>query len=170
MIEAHHDGSELYVSNSAPKIGDKVTLRVRVPKKDGLNQVYLRIMYDAEPRILPLKRGKSTSVETWWSIQVKILNHSTSYRFLFLDKVSFRWLNGAGVFNYDVVDREDFRIIARPQYPEWIKQSVFYQIFPDRFATSGQKRELPDWAVPREWNQLPNGRSNVTGQEFYGGD
>ena len=67
-------------------------------------------MYDAEPRILPLKRGKSTSVETWWSIQVKILNHSTSYRFLFLDKVSFRWLNGAGVFNYDVVDREDFEL------------------------------------------------------------
>lgn len=170
MIQPHHDGSEMYVSNSAPKIGDEVTLRIRVPKKDGSNQVYLRVVHDGEPRILPLKKDKTTSIETWWSIQVKILDHSTGYRFLLMDEVSFRWLNGAGVFNYDVVDREDFRIIARPQYPEWIKRTVFYQIFPDRFAKSGKKRELPDWAVPREWNLIPNGRSSVTGREFYGGD
>ena len=31
-------------------------------------------------------------------------------------------------------------------------------------------RLLPDWAYPREWNELPRGRSKFTGQELYGGD
>ena len=27
----HHDGSDLYISNSAPVIGEKITLKVGVP-------------------------------------------------------------------------------------------------------------------------------------------
>ncbi|MCX6428029.1 MAG: glycoside hydrolase family 13 protein [Actinobacteria bacterium] len=166
----HHDGSELYVSNSAPKIGDKVELKIRVPTGDNPSAVHVRLFHDGEPRTFALKKGASTKIETWWSAKVEILNPVTHYRFMLVDKGSYRWLNGEGVFKHDVVDREDFQIIAKPAYPEWIKSAVFYQIFPDRFASSGEKRPLPAWAVPREWNTLPAGRSKVTGQEFYGGD
>ncbi len=43
--------------------------------------------------------------------------------------------------HHDVVDREDFQIIAVPALPRWVRSSVFYQIFPDRFASSGKERE-----------------------------
>ena len=42
----HHDGSDLYVSNSAPKIGDKVTLKVRVPKSYNFSEAYIRLYED----------------------------------------------------------------------------------------------------------------------------
>ncbi|MDP1719896.1 MAG: glycoside hydrolase family 13 protein [Candidatus Nanopelagicaceae bacterium] len=170
MTHPHHDGSDFYVSNSAPKIGDEVTLKVRVPKGDKSEKLWVRLFHDGEPRIFELKKGKSTTVETWWSVKVEILNPVTRYRFLLVDKRGYRWLNAEGVFGRDVVDREDFQIIAKPKYPEWIKRAIFYQIFPDRFATSGQERKLPGWAIPTQWNALPTGRGANTGIEFYGGD
>lgn len=174
MIQPHHDGSDLYVSNSAPKIGDRVTLRVRVPRGDRARSLHVRLFQDGEPHTYDLKKDKVTNLgtkkEQWWRISIEIANLTTSYRFLLVDTEGFRWLNAAGVFAHDVADREDFQVIAKPKYPKWLKKAILYQIFPDRFATSGKKRELPNWAVPRQWNQLPQGRGKNTPVEFYGGD
>ena len=170
FLSPHHDGSDLYVSNSAPRIGDRVELKIRVPKGDKATKIWVRLFHDGEPRTFELKKGKSTSVESWWSVSIEILNPVTHYRFLLVDKGTYRWLNGEGVFRRDVVDREDFQIIAKPKYPDWVKQAIFYQIFPDRFASSGQKRDLPSWAVPMEWNARPTGHGPDVSTEFYGGD
>ncbi len=170
LLSPHHDGSDLFVSNSAPMLGEKVRLRVRVPKGDKAQKIWVRLFHDGEPRTFELKKGKPNSIESWWSVEVEILNPITHYRFLLVDKGSYRWLNGEGVFERDVVDREDFQIIAKPKYPDWIKHAVFYQIFPDRFAKSDVKRDLPSWAVSCDWNALPTGRGANTGTEFYGGD
>ena len=32
-----------------------------------------------------------------------------------------------------------------------------YEIFPDRFATSGLAVETPEWAIRRDWDELPTG-------------
>ncbi|HEX7404973.1 MAG TPA: glycoside hydrolase family 13 protein [Candidatus Nanopelagicaceae bacterium] len=170
MTQPHHDGSDLYVSNSAPKVGDEVRLKVRIPKGDKAQKVWVRLFHDGEPRTFELKKGKASTVETWWSVDIGIINPVTHYRFLLVDKVNYRWLNAIGVFNRDVVDREDFQIIAKPKYPDWLRSAIFYQIFPDRFAKSGVQRELPQWAVPRDWNLLPTGRGANTAVEYYGGD
>ena len=170
FLSPHHDGSDLYISDSAPQIGDQVRLKVRVPKGDKATKIWVRLFHDGEPRTFELKKGKAGEVETWWSVSIEILNPVTHYRFLLVDKGTYRWLNGEGVFSREVVDREDFQIIAKPEYPDWIKHAVFYQIFPDRFANSGVKRDLPTWAVPKEWNSLPTGRGPNVSVEYYGGD
>lgn len=169
-LAPHHDGSDLYVSNSSPRLGDFVALKVRVPNGDKAQKVWVRLFHDGEPRTFELKKGKKGVVETWWSVSIEILNPVTHYRFLLVDKGTYRWLNGEGVFGREVVDREDFQIISKPNYPDWIKHAVFYQIFPDRFAKSAKERELPTWAIPRNWNDLPTGRGPETGVEYYGGD
>lgn len=166
----HHDGSELYVSNEAPSIGDSVTLRVRVPHTYTFEKAFIRLYHDGEPRSFELEAGKKGDVETWWSVKVAIENLSTLYRFVFVAEGKYDWLNAAGLFDHDVHSNNDFQIVAVPAYPQWIKSSVFYQIFPDRFAKSGDEREIPDWAFPRDWNELPRGRSKYTGRELYGGD
>lgn len=170
ILEPHHDGSQLYVSNSAPNIGDSIEIKVRVPAKDKCTRIFIRFFHDGEPRTLEMKRAKKFAHEQWWAVELQILNTTTHYRFQLVDSKSYRWLNGVGVFAHDVTDREDFQIIAKPAYPQWIQSAVFYQIFADRFAKSSVKREVPDWAVPREWNQLPKGKDKTTGVEFYGGD
>jgi alpha-glucosidase len=57
-----------------------------------------------------------------------------------------------------------------PGGPAWHAESVVYEIFPDRFGSSGLAVDPPDWAVPRGWNDLPNGRSPDTPYEWFGGD
>ena len=166
----HHDGSDLYVSNSAPKIGDTVILKIRVPNNFVFEKAMLRVYQDGEPRIFELKAGKKGNIETWYQVSVQIINLQTLYRFAFIGRGKYEWLNARGIFDHDVHSNNDFQIVAVPANPEWIKSSVFYQIFPDRFARSGKVNLTPDWAYPRDWNLLPRGRGKFTGQELYGGD
>jgi len=166
----HHDGSDLYVSNSAPKIGDKITLKVRVPNDYLFEKAMLRIYHDGEPRRFEMKLSKKGTVESWYQVNVEIMNLQSSYRFAFIGHGKYEYLNARGLFDHDVHSNNDFQIVAIPANPAWINSSVFYQIFPDRFARSGKVNITPDWAYPREWNLLPRGRGKYTGQELYGGD
>jgi alpha-glucosidase len=166
----HHDGSDLYVSNSAPKIGDKITLKVRVPNDYLFEKAMLRIYHDGEPRIFEMKLSKKGAVESWYQVNVEIRNLQSSYRFAFIGHGKYEYLNARGLFDHDVHSNNDFQIVAIPANPAWINSAVFYQIFPDRFARSGKVNITPDWAFPREWNLLPRGRGKYTGQELYGGD
>ena len=166
----HHDGSDLYISNSAPVIGEKITLKVGVPNTYLFEKAMVRIYQDGEPRVFELKLGKKGEVESWYQVSIEIVNLQSLYRFAFIGQGKYEWLNARGLFDHDVHSNNDFQIVAIPGNPEWIKSSVFYQIFPDRFARSGKVNITPEWAYPREWNLLPRGRGKFTGQELYGGD
>lgn len=166
----HHDGSELYVSNSAPKVGDKVVLRVRVPHSYTFARSFVRLYHDGEPRSFELALERRDATESWWAVKVKIENPSTCYRFVFVDNDKYDWLNASGFYDHDVHSNNDFQIVAIPAYPSWIRSSVFYQIFPDRFAKSGMKKQIPQWAQQREWNQLPAVGTREMGTELFGGD
>ena len=166
----HHDGSELYVSNSAPTVGDKVVLRVRVPHSYTFARSFLRLYHDGEPRSFELALERRDATESWWAVKVKIENPSTCYRFVFVDNDKYDWLNASGFYDHDVHSNNDFQIVAIPAYPSWIRSSVFYQIFPDRFAKSGLRKQFPQWAQQREWNQLPAVGTREMGTELFGGD
>lgn len=166
----HHDGSELYVSNSAPTVGDKVVLRVRVPHSYTFARSFVRLYHDGEPRSFELALERRDATESWWAVKVKIENPSTCYRFVFVDNDKYDWLNASGFYDHDVHSNNDFQIVAIPAYPSWIRSSVFYQIFPDRFAKSGMKKQIPQWAQQREWSQLPAVGTREMGTELFGGD
>jgi len=166
----HHDGSELYLSTSAPTIGESVEFRVRVPSGYRFESALLRIYQDAEPRTFELALSASGLNEEWWSASAVVMNPVAHYRFLFVREGSYQWLNAAGIHSNEVTSTNDFQILARPSFPQWIHQSVFYQIFPDRFASSGKRRSVPKIFVRRAWNDNPRGRDATTGVEYFGGD
>ena len=56
LLEPHHDGSELYVSNSAPSLGEKVTFKVRIPNAYNFTDAVMRYYHDGEPRTAHLKK------------------------------------------------------------------------------------------------------------------
>lgn len=170
----HHDGSELYLSTSSPELGEYVTFRFRAAEEFPIKEAVLRIYHDGEPRFFPMVRTADLprgSQEQWWSVDAPIINRKTSYRFLLIDGDRYRWLTARGVQDHDVTSAEDFQLLAMREYPRWIRRSVFYQIFPDRFATTGKyRRERPDRFVPRDWSDLPKGKDETTGIEYFGGD
>ena len=50
--------------------------------------------------------------------------------------------------------------MVNPQTPEWVRDAVFYQIFPDRFARSvavPKPRHLDEWGVPPTYHGYQGG-------------
>jgi alpha-glucosidase len=156
LDEPHHDGSQLYVD------GD--VLRVHVPL--DVDSVVLRYVEDGEARGVEA----SSDGDHWWSARLPLTNPVMNYRWLLTGgEVGYAWLNGLGLVPHDVPDADDF-VFSADAGPDWHLRSVVYEIFPDRFAATGAGGGPPEWAVPRDWHQLPNGRSPETPYEWFGGD
>ena len=165
----HHDGSELYLSKEFPRLGEVIELRVRVPKSYPFKDVLVRSYHDGEPRFKPLRKVSNGEVEDWWAVKLELTNRILRYRFLFAGEGLYEWLTAAGTFDHEVHSNIDFQLIADDRGPSWLGGTVLYQIFPDRFAKSSDKK-LPSWAVARNWNELPRAKSKFTGIEIFGGD
>lgn len=171
--QPHHDGSALYVPNRQPRLGDIVTVRLRVPAAAGVSSVFVRIVPDGEHTFIAARQECTDAAgESWWVAELPCRNPVLHYRFL-LDggPTGVRWLNAAGLWHRDVPDQSDFRITTCGAPPAWVEDAVVYQIFPDRFATTGRySNPAPDWAVPARWTEPVAGRRVGNSAQLYGGD
>jgi alpha-glucosidase len=169
----HHDGSPLYVSDEAPALGDTVTVRVRTSADDAVDAIWLRTTYDAEPVFHPTTSTSAGGV-VWWEARLPVHNPVTHYRFLLVRGERQAWLTGAGIVGHDVPDGADFRLAAFPAAPDWGRDAVVYQVFPDRFARSAaaDEREVPDWALEADWDDevVFEGDDPRTPMQLFGGD
>jgi alpha-glucosidase len=168
----HHDGSALYVDNPHPALGDTVTLRVRVPKTYPLQAMHVRSIRDGEPEIVAATVECEDAHERWWQVQLVMMNPVTNYRFL-LDggRDRYAWLNASGVYDHDLTDAHDFWLTTFDPAPDWATDAIVYEVFLDRFARSGAARELPEWAVARDWYDDPVVADGVEScNHVYGGD
>lgn len=167
----HHDGSQIYVSNATPKIGETVVLRIRVPHSYGAQGVKLRIVIDEEPRIFFISKKEEDNFDAWYEVGIQPRNLITNYRFMIIKDRSYSWLNAAGLFDYDVSDKHDFKVSMHAPAPQWASETVVYQIFPDRFNRSGtSKLAAPQWAIVAQWDDEPFAYGRETGKQFFGGD
>ena len=171
LDEPHHDGSDLHVLERPDELGRSAVVRLRVPRTQSADRVLLRYERDGEPRNVEAIVDEETETDVWWRAEFAVVNPVTRYRFL-LDggDVGYAWVNALGRTGHEVADADDFVITAGPSGPDWHPGSVAYQIFPDRFASSGLNVEAPTWAIRRAWDDLPTGRGRATPHELFGGD
>jgi alpha-glucosidase len=168
----HHDGSELYVLELPDELCRDAVVRLRAPV-GAADAVRLRYVVDGQPYSVAAVVDEERDGERWWRAALPMGNPVVRYRWLLHGgELGYGWLNGNGVFRYEVPGSDDFALALGPGAPEWHARSVVYQIFPDRFATSGAGDATlrPPWAVPRAWDALPEGRSESTPFELFGGD
>jgi alpha-glucosidase len=151
-------------------LGDEVTVFARVPRCSDVGAVWVRAVVDGEPRYTEAVVDRTTPHEQWWRAEITVHNPDTPYRFaLEGGPHGYSWLTAAGVVHHDVPDTTDFRLIAHPPPPAWLADRVAYQIFPDRFASSGRERSWPSWALPARWDD-PLRRGREAGRQLFGGD
>ena len=171
LAQPHHDGSDLYVPELPAELGDETTVLLRVPKASAADAVTLRYVRDGEPQIARAEVDRETGSDVWWRATFPVWNVGTPYRWLLSGgDFGYAWLNALGLQSFDVPDADDFIATPGPGGPDWHLESVVYQVFPDRFASSGREVAPPDWAIPRKWDELPTGRGPQTPFEWFGGD
>jgi len=179
----HHDGSTRYVhtpDRDALRIGDEVIVRLRAGLSTPLEKVILRTCPDGEQllTVMEPETVSSGAVCRWWRANLRLEMPVTGYRFLLFLPDTVWWYNGTGLHRNLVTDVHDFRLLAGYQAPSWVSQSVFYQIFPDRFADGNPANnvrpgEYTYWGEPvrvASWGQTPISGHRTASIEFYGGD
>ena len=159
MIEparsAHHDGSEAYLTNPNPELDETVTALLRVPRSRAVTEVHARVVIDAEPHSVVADLDHSTDTEDIWRVDITARNPVTTYRFHLREASGqVTWLNGSGEHGWEVTDSHDFRLSTEHRPPDWVHGTVWYQIFPDRFARRADGEldgPAPEWATIRDW-------------------
>lgn len=165
----HHDGSASYVPDPNPKIGDTISVFLRVPRASDVTNAWVRVIHNGEPELVRASIDRQDARDTWLRAKFVVTNPVLSYRWL-LDggAYGYQWLNGAGLHSHDVADAADFRLSTYAPPPAWATRTM-YQIFPDRFAKSAD-RPAPAWAIPANWDDPVIGEGPDTPRQYFGGD
>ena len=188
ISSVHHDGSPRYVIENTHslgagleslQVGAEVRIRLRTGPNAPIQKIFFRTCPDGEQLLVPMQPEPVTGAPVcqWWSINFSITMPVTSYRFLLFTEDGVWWLNGSGAQRHNPTDAEDFKILAGYAAPAWVRESVFYQIFPDRFADgdpdsnvrSGEYSYHGQTSIARRWGETQSGWPEAM-VEFYGGD
>jgi alpha-glucosidase len=171
LAEPHHDGSDAYVVQAPAEQGDEAVVRVRVPREAAAAHVFLRHVQDGQPKTVEAVVDEETAEETWWLARWRVWNPTTRYRWLLSGgEIGHAWLNGLGLSAFETPTSDDFVLALGSAGPDWHLGSVVYEIYPDRFASSGLAVDVPEWARLREWDGRPSARGPSSAFELFGGD
>ncbi len=173
----HHDGSDKFISNPNPALGETIQIRLRVVKDAPLEQVLLHTCPNGEPAIKPMQPSHQEGHCRFWVADLPVNQSPVNYRFAIQAQGCVWWYNSQGIFNHHPLDCFDFKLLADFTAPHWLHDSVFYQIFPDRFASSqpatqastlpGNFRSINPIKLP--WGENPQDIPHGSFL-FYGGD
>ena len=175
----HHDGSSCYVvAKETISLGSTVKLRVRTGLEAPVESIFVRTNPDGEQHMAPLQLAAKDSASCWWEGDIHVRMLRNNYRFLLLTAEGDWWLTAAGMMRYTPTDAMDFRILAHYHSPTWVHDTVFYQIFPDRFADGDPSNNVRDHeyecygkpVVARPWGEIPRSIREAGAVEFFGGD
>jgi alpha-glucosidase len=174
----HHDGSTLYVSNPLPTLNETVTIKLRVPLHAPVRSIFLRTVPDGENHMERMVEVERDNLCVYYACKMPIRNPRNPYRFKVLSDEGAYYLTALGVSRAEGPDYFDFKLLANYAAPNWLSNTVFYQIFPDRFHNGDPSNDVPEgawefdgigtqrrpWGAPiLHWKE---GRT----LDFYGGD
>lgn len=149
---------------------DTIIIRIRT-KRDDVHKVSIitgdKYDWDRTKKYIPLSKMTSDSMFDYFSCEVQPPYRRLRYAFLLEDGEESIWMdennfleeepdNPDRMFEFPYINGVD---VFTP--PAWVKDAIFYQIFPERFA-NGDKSNDPENVLP--WGGKPE-RDN-----FFGGD
>ncbi|MCU0498723.1 MAG: alpha-amylase family glycosyl hydrolase [Anaerolineae bacterium] len=174
----HHDGSAVYVSNPTPKADEKVTITLRAPINAPIHKVFLRSAPDGEGHHAEMTIARRDAISAYWTVEFQATMPRNHYRFRILTREGAYFLNALGVSRADGPDWYDFKLLTDYITPAWALDSVFYQIFPDRFHNGVPALTVKPgaWRVGahsvqvRPWGTAPLPWREGGNLDFFGGD
>src|SRR5699024_4874728 len=113
----------------------------------------------------------STKLHDFWKIEVKPEFQRMRYAFHCIDNLESFFYTERGIFPHppsDIANYFCFPYLNKADVfdaPKWVRNTVWYQIFPERFA-NGDPSINPDGVL--EWGSTEPTQSNFFGGDFQG--
>lgn len=178
LDSVYSDSTKYYVSDPYPKLNDKITISIRMKRNEEVKKVFLRYREFGIEQICLMneqKRGKFS----YFSKDVVIREKRFHYQFYLVTDKKIYFYTQYRITDYIPDESRDFVIIADYEAAKWVKNSVFYQIFPERFYNGNPNISVKDGEYSyqgyevysvREWNLPAKSYEETKGVDFYGGD
>lgn len=140
----YSDGSPLFVSKLNPQIGETVTIRLRMLESAPITQAALRYIKDGGQRLARMQIKERKNGLVYYETEITMTENRLRYQFYLVADGSFYCYTQNGLTEYLQNETYDFCLMADYVQPEWVKNSVFYQIFPERFCNGDPSLNVKD--------------------------
>jgi glycosidase len=157
----YQDG--IHMNPLFPTVNESVTVMLRV-NRDDITAARIRYWAGAE-YFVDMVWDHNDAEYSYWKGTIPASTTQAYYRFKLIDGTDVDWYSSKGMSDEAPFDRDFtyFPVGGTPAFeaPDWVKNAVFYQIFPERFY-NGDSSNDPPGTVP--WGSEP------TTKNFMGGD
>lgn len=175
----HSDGTAAFVSNPSPKIGDDVTICLRMYEDSPVKHVILRSMPNGMERLDDMHIAKKENGFVYYEATLRMNEKRIQYHFYLVCENAVYFYTQREITTYLPDHTNDFVLLSDYEQPEWVKEAVFYQIFPERFCNGDPTNDVLSGEYSQngyptiqmqEWNQpaLPYEQGHCL--DFFGGD
>ncbi len=141
-----HDQGPLYDSAAEPTASTPVTLTFRTFKGD-ITSANIKYYDSADSQFhwVPMHWVANDATGTYdlWQGTIPASGSEKYYRFQINDGSATAWYNAAGISSSEPAFG-DFFIIPGFKTPDWMKNGVMYQVFPDRFYNGNPNNDVTD--------------------------
>jgi alpha-glucosidase len=169
MNYLYHDATPFYSSKSEAKLGDTLTVRVRLPAEVKPKEVLLVVLKYGEMHRTPMKHFKTEGSFQYFEGELELHALTTKYIFNVMTDTDTVQLSSRGVSRVNPPFRDYFQFLADHHRPAWLEDRVFYQIFPDRFENGDPSNDVQTGeysygkkpVVKKAWDELPTRAGNV---------
>lgn len=162
--------------------GSSLWLRVVLPRNLGVTACRLIISEDNKnDQVINMTWDNTDGIEEWWQTEIyldapKLLFYRFSYETSW-GKTDIGPGKGTHLGEISSKDKWQLTVYSADfQTPEWIKGGIIYQIFPDRFCYSGEKKDnVPgDRILRSDWGNtpyyLPDEKGIIRNNDYFCGD
>lgn len=174
----YSDGSRHYVQPEMPRIGDKVSIRLKMPENSEVRGVRLRRIKNGSEHLDTMVQVAKRGPWVWYEAEFIMNQPVIAYHFYIYTDEKLYFYNQYELTEDFITEDADFRLVAGYEPPAWVRRSVFYQIFPDRFFNGNPDNDVQSGeyafdghpTVKMAWGERPKEYDEVFCLDFYGGD
>lgn len=179
LESVYSDGTAAFVSNPSPKLFETVTVSIRMYADAPVKHVILRTLPNGVEQFTDMVVSRQEGGLVYYEAPLFINENRVPYQFYLVCEDVVYFYTQKEITTYLPDHTYDFVLLADYVQPEWVKEAVFYQIFPERFCNGDPTNDVRDGEYSQsgyptihvaDWNQpaMPYGQSHCL--DFYGGD
>ena len=179
LKSVYSDGTKHYVSNPYPKKGESITIQIRMRENKEIQNVFLRTREFGIEQLHSMSLSRRKNGLLYYSCEVVVNDATFHYQFYLVTENQIYYYTQYRITDYIPEEGNDFILLADYQAPEWVNQSVFYQILPDRFCNGNPDISVKDGEYSyqgyesiqvKDWNTPAAEYTHGHHLDFYGGD
>ena len=179
LESVYSDGTAMFVSTPSPRIGQTVRIRLRMYEGAAVRHVLLRYLRNGLERIAEASPVRKARGLVWYEAEMPVTERRMQYQFYLVCDDVIYYYTQRGITTYLPDHTCDFVLLADYVQPAWVKEAVFYQIFPERFCNGDPSNDVRPGEYSQEghptihmehWSDTPLTYQEGFCLDFYGGD